>query len=398
MPATGLRQRHSRRYPHRLSTAMALSLVDAVGSACRRSGLIRHRRLRLPPCPSFLVIRNDHIGDVVLATPVTGALRERFPGCRITWLVQPDAAPLLRADERICEVLTMVPPWFDRYGTGRLDAVRRVWSAVRALRRRRFDAVIELRGDIRNIIWLGRCATSAPVISYQDATAGRGWVDYPHLYADGPEIASNLRLLEPLGIEIKMQSPVLCWTKAMTTAVVAVLKSQGVDPVRPLIVVHPGSGAPWRYRRWPVERFNALCRAIEREYEVQLVVTGSASEADLAQQAAQGLKRATVLAGRLRIEQIPILLSMSRLLVSNDTATVHMAAATGTPAVVLWGPGDRRKFAHSVRTMRIVSADPSCSPCPHGMCHRPDDWCLGRITIDEVLDRTRAVLGKPERR
>ncbi len=374
---------------------MALALVDAVGTACRRSGLIRHRHLRLPPCPSFLVIRNDHIGDVVLATPVTGALRERFPGCRITWLVQPDAAPLLRADERIYEVLTMVPPWFDRYGTGRLDAVRRVWPAVRALRRRRFDAVIELRGDIRNIIWLGRCATSAPVVSYQDVTAGRGWVDYPHLYADGPEISSNLRLLEPLGIDLRERNAQLRWTKASAVSVAEILAGHGVDPARPLVVIHPG--APWRYRRWPVERFNALCRTIEREYGVQLVITGSASEADLAHQTARGLKRATVLAGRLRIEQIPILLSMSRLLVSNDTAIVHMAAATATPAVVLWGPGDRGKFAHPVRTMHIVSADPTCSPCPQRVCYHLDDWCMGRITIDKVLDRARAILGKPER-
>lgn len=102
-------------------------------------------------------------------------------------------------------------------------------------------------------------------------------------------------------------------------------------------VVHPG--AKTAAKRWPVDRYAAVARALaERGHRV--VVTGSAHERDLAEQVvrAAGLPLTAVLAGRTGLLDLAALVAYARLLVSGDTGVGHLATAYGTPSVLLFGP------------------------------------------------------------
>lgn len=104
-----------------------------------------------------------------------------------------------------------------------------------------------------------------------------------------------------------------------------------------VVVIHPGAASA--ARRWPAERFGEVARALHREgYDV--VVTGSQAELALARDVARiaGLAESAVLAGQLDVLELVALISDSRLLVAGDTGVGHVATATGTPSVLVFGP------------------------------------------------------------
>lgn len=103
------------------------------------------------------------------------------------------------------------------------------------------------------------------------------------------------------------------------------------------VVIHPGASA--RARQWPPERFAAVAAALRDEGH-EIVITGSANEFELAHRvaAAARLPRTAVVAGLLDLMTMAALISDSRLVICGDTGVGHLAAATGTASVVLFGP------------------------------------------------------------
>ncbi|WP_156747485.1 glycosyltransferase family 9 protein [Mycobacterium sp. E2462] len=156
------------------------------------------------------------------------------------------------------------------------------------------------------------------------------------------------------------------------------------------VVVHPGASAP--ARQWPPERFARVAAALaDAGYDI--VLTGSAGEFNLAHEVAHaaGLPRTAVVAGLLDLPALTALVGDSRLVVCGDTGLAHLAAATGTPSVVLFGPTPPDRWGPR-------------GPAPHvplwtggvGNPHAdvPHEGLL-QITVDSVLTACRQVIGAP---
>jgi ADP-heptose:LPS heptosyltransferase len=154
------------------------------------------------------------------------------------------------------------------------------------------------------------------------------------------------------------------------------------------VVIHPGAAAA--SRRWPAERFVAVAAALHRAGH-EVVVTGDSDEIALARSmvAPAGLPESAVLAGRLGLLGLVALVSDCRLLISGDTGVAHIATATETPSVVLFGPtppsrrgprGDGRHIALWVGNEGDPHAD------------RPDPGLL-QIPVRMVLDACHSLLG-----
>jgi ADP-heptose:LPS heptosyltransferase len=168
-------------------------------------------------------------------------------------------------------------------------------------------------------------------------------------------------------------------------------------PVAPgAVVVHPGAGAP--ARRWPLERFATLVRALLGRGE-RVVVTGDETEVDIASHlvrtASSGDQdRVTNLAGRTTLPELCALVSGARAMVANDTGVAHLASAYGIPSVVLFGPTPPHEWGPPpgphVAIWKGVRGDPHA---------REVDAGLAAIDVGEVLeaymrvtaDRTAAV-------
>jgi ADP-heptose:LPS heptosyltransferase len=149
-------------------------------------------------------------------------------------------------------------------------------------------------------------------------------------------------------------------------------------------VVHPGAKSP--SRRWPVDRYAAVARALARRGH-RVVVTGSPGERDIAVQVARdaGLPRTAALAGRTGIGELAGLVAHARLVISGDTGIAHLATAYRTPSVVLfgpvspaqWGPPAGRPYHRAI--WHGVRSEPGDTPGPE--VHP----ALLAIGVDEVL-------------
>jgi ADP-heptose:LPS heptosyltransferase len=155
------------------------------------------------------------------------------------------------------------------------------------------------------------------------------------------------------------------------------------------VVIHPGASAA--ARRWPPDRFAEVAAALTDDgYEV--VITGSANEFGLALDiaSAAGLPRTAVLSGQLDLTALAALVSDSRLVICGDTGIGHLAAATGTASVVLFGPtapahwGPRGTAPHTALWANTLGD-------PHA--DAPNEGLL-LITVGRVLEASRQILGE----
>lgn len=158
-------------------------------------------------------------------------------------------------------------------------------------------------------------------------------------------------------------------------------------PVRPgSTVVHPGAASG--SRRWPVDRWAAVARALADDGH-RVVVTGTPGEQDLVD-AVAGVARA-VAATDLSVEGLFGLVAGARLVLSGDTGTAHVAAAFGTPSVVLCGPVSPARWGPPSRDRHRVlwpADDPGYRGDPHGAAVDP---VLARTTVADVLACAREV-------
>jgi ADP-heptose:LPS heptosyltransferase len=145
--------------------------------------------------------------------------------------------------------------------------------------------------------------------------------------------------------------------------------------------LHPGAKEP--FRRWPVEHFIKVGRALQ-EKGMQILITGSASERALMEAVAQGLPGATLLDPKSSIRKLAALLEQMDLIVSNDTGPLHLAAALDRPVIGLYGPTDPRLCGpYRAERATIISRKPTCTPCLRKKCNSP--FCLLQIGPEETI-------------
>ncbi|OBA62567.1 glycosyl transferase [Mycobacterium sp. 1100029.7] len=160
-------------------------------------------------------------------------------------------------------------------------------------------------------------------------------------------------------------------------------------PVEPAgaVIIHPGASAA--ARRWPVERFAAVAATLRDEGH-EIVITGSSEEFGLAHEVAfaAGLPRTSVMSGLLHLPALAALVNDSRLVICGDTGIGHLAAATGTPSVVLFGPTSPDRWGPRGSAPHIPLWANSFGD-PHG--DTPHDGLLS-ITVASVLAASHRIL------
>jgi heptosyltransferase-2 len=155
----------------------------------------------------------------------------------------------------------------------------------------------------------------------------------------------------------------------------------------PLAVVVPGS-AEERVKRWPAERFGALCGALTRELQHPCAILGSRGERELGatvrEQAGTG-HHVVDLTGRTDVGTLIGVLARATLFVGNDSGPAHLAAALGRPGVTLFGPTSEGHSGPVGPRMRTLHRPLTCSPCFERQCPLSHHDCLRGLPVDDVV-------------
>lgn len=338
----------------------------------------------LPKLARILVIRLSSLGDVLLTTPVLRLLREHRPTAQIDFLTRAPYHDLLCANPCVDRLLVFDP----RHG---------LRQTLRTLRQTRYDVIIDLHRTLRSRL-LSRGLVARRKLTYTKHTWRRallvhlGWntlramTPVPELYA-AP--------LRRLGITVPLPPLEMHLTAASRDAMRLYLRQAFPDrSTAPLLAIAPG--ARWPTKRWPVERFAAVAQELAQEQRAAVVLLGGTEDAALARALRQRL-RVPVLdsTGRLPLQHTAALLQQCRLLLSNDSGLMHLAAALQVPVVAIFGPTVQEfGFYPFQARARVLSAALPCRPCSTKgsiRCPRGHHRCMRQVTVAEVAAAARAL-------
>ena len=388
-----------------------------------RSGTPDARR-QMPDLCRILVRGTNWLGDAVMTTPALLRLRERFPDAHIAlltpeklrdlWLVAPKPGVGGTGHPAVNEVISFTPN-------------ENIFSVRKKLRAGTFDLTLVLPNSPRSAMepWLAgipqrigysrpwrnffltqaiaprpgavrmrklsvaeikRRTGVTPVSKINSETSETGAM--PVLRPIDHQIYEYLHLAAALGANPEPIAPQLF---VAPDEIEAVKRKFGLEKnTQPIFGLNPGA----EYgpaKRWPVERFIAAAQEIQNRTNCVWLIFGGQNDTAVAGkiQSAIGNRQSALLnlAGKTTLRELMSLLKLCRVLLTNDSGPMHVAAALGTPVVVPFGstspeltgpglPGDPRH--------RLLKSDAPCSPCFLREC--PIDLrCLNGISVERVV-------------
>lgn len=336
------------------------------------------------------IVRLSAIGDVVHAMPLAMALRRRYPGARITWIVEAKAAPLLLGHPAVDDVLL-----FPR-GAG-----ARGWGTfLRELRARRLDATVDPQGNWKS--GLVGLLSGAPLRAGLHVRDCREWgnallTNRHGRRARGPHgVDRAFAAGGPLGVDRGPDEWGLAPTAAEKAAWRERCRAAGADPDGRICTMHLTD--PDDARSWFPEPWAETARALVAE-GFQVVLNGAAARRPLAEQiAGPGVFDLTgkddlrgLLAQLASMAERP-----GNVLLSPDSGPVHLAVAAGLPVVCLSGPQDPRRTGPRQGVSVTAWEGLPCAPCLERRCilDPPTRACMRAITSGAAVARLSAA-GRP---
>jgi heptosyltransferase-3 len=350
-------------------------------------------RSELPePLPRrVLAIKLWGLGNLVMIVPVLDALRRAAPGVEIDFLTLEGNRALLARSEVAERVVGFEVRSY-------CALARSLWSALRTLRARRYDLVLDFEQFAKLSAILAYASGAARRIGFDTDGQRRGWLYTTRVvYADGEHMRQIfLRLLRPLGIEARVRPPSFAIEPDERVRVAELLAGQGLHRDHfPLVGIHVGSapsstGVP--LKRWPVESFAALADALALRHRAAIVFTGQGEEerALVREVRARMQQSAIDACAKLTLGELLALLEACHFVVSNDTSVMHLAAAVATPVAALFGPTSPQQYGPWHPGDLAFWKGLHCSPCLTNYNQKvslcADPVCMRSIQPAQVLE------------
>jgi len=391
-PSSLRRRRATGRYRYvRWRWHVLFGLIDLVGDAVR-NGLKRISKCRkksgqIWPTPrSILLIQLDHLGDAVMTAAILPALRRHWPDARIEVLAAPWNREVFDNCDEIDRVHVSSVNRFARSWRPHWPLALVLWGL--RLRHTRFDLGIDVRGEFpfAAVLWL---AGVKQRVGWDCGGGGFLLTDSAKFVAGRPEMQSRMALLKLIGVEppqgLLLKEPWFVPPAAARACVreklaaTDLVKSQAANTrddqnsyefcYTPLLVLHVGAGTA--AKRWPVMHWQELLGRVIVEYGARVVLVGGHSDRVIARQMLDGKSWPGVndWTGQLSVVETAALIEQADLMVGADSGPAHLAAAVGTPAIVLFSGTNRvRQWRPWGRRVIIVKHSVACSPCHLQRC------------------------------
>jgi ADP-heptose:LPS heptosyltransferase len=369
-----------------------------------RLGLLRLAAGLLAPRPTaprkpaqrVLLIRPDHVGDVLLTAPAIALLRASLPEAHLTYVVGPWSLAAARNGPPVDELRTLAFPGFTRRAKVNLVApyVTLMVEAAR-LRGEGYDLAVVLRGDH----WWGALLALAAGIPSRvggDTPETRQLLTHAaSLRIDsawGEQALDVARLaIQVAGAESLQPGQVQQFrvSKAAISMADAFWQQHRLQS-RCVVGIHPAAGAP--LKSWPIDRWSRLAdRLVESGLGVLLV--GAPEDADLLNAITGHMHRCAPIACGQSLEVSAAMYARCALVVTVDSGAGHLAAAVGTPTVRLYGPASPSIFGpwpSGSRQQTLMTTALACAPCgylespPCGARSAPA--CMLALDVGDVLN------------
>ena len=337
----------------------------------------------------FLLLSMCGLGDAVCYLPFLKALRVSYPQSRIVVVVATDQArDIIAANLQDVEVIV-----FNRSRHRGLFGLARLLLAFRQCR---FDVVMS-RAPIDSL--------RVPLFAFLSGAKNRVGAKSERLaflygrrvsvQRDVHVVERYRQLLKGVGVEVSTESffPVLDPPAEAKRSALRLWEDAGLCKASQVIGFALGADTTMRGRwipglmRWNAQGYADVARWLAEEAGTRIAVFGAGAESSLAEAiAAESGVSVANLCGKTRVGELQWLLRKCKALVSNDTGTMHLAAALGTPVVALFGPTSPKSFAPMGDRHLVIQGPAPCSPCfPHPICNQGTCRAMDAISPLQVI-------------
>lgn len=317
----------------------------------------------------ILAVRNDRLGEFLLNIPALRALKESLQGSRLTLVVSSSVKDLAQDLDCVDEVIV----WENRK-----HKFSEVIRFSRQLKNRKFDICVIFNPSKEfNIISFMAGVTVR--LGYN-----RKWgfllthkIEDRKYLGQKHEVEYNLELVGLIGVKATDKR---LYLNVDGDILGQLSRDLGINNTDTVIAVHPWTSDP--VKQWPVERFSCLASKLLEYPQVKVVIVGGQEEITRSNELFAVPKANLInMTGKTSLKELAALLKICRVLVSGDSGPVHLACSVGTPVIAI--------FRNDI---------PGKTPTrwgPWGKGHRViQKENLSDITVDEVLNGTREVIGR----
>jgi lipopolysaccharide heptosyltransferase II len=349
-----------------------------------------------PPDPAWrqarrvLAVRLDNLGDLLMTTPALAAIRDSLPGVHLALLASRAGALLAPHLAMVDELVTHDAGWVQH---AQPASAADDLALARQLADGRFDAAVIFTVCTQSALPAAMLCRLAGIPLRAAHCRENPYALLTHWQRDTDqpvagvrhEVQRQLDLVGTLGWRTQDARLRFALRDEDFASLAARLHSAGLAPDAGRLVVAPGATAA--SRRYPAERFGIAARRIAEASGLAVVFTGSATEQPLVAQAQAAMDGwpSISLAGALSLGELGALIGGARLLLSNNSGPVHIAAALGTPVVDLYALTNPQHTPWGVAA-RVLNRDVPCRHCLKSICPQGHHQCLRGVPADEVAE------------
>ena len=361
-------------------------LFDLIGTTV--TAPFRLLRSRMPKdVKKILVIRLDHIGDLLFSTPVFQAIKKAYPHAKLDVLVSKKNKEIVKDNPFIDGIMTYDAPWFKRKSK-RLIKLREYIGLAKTLSREKYDIGIDLRGDLRHIALMLLAAVKYKV-GY-GITGGGFLLNREAGYRpQAHEVEHNLHLLKAIAIKsaYKYKRSEFFISDKHKDFAESFCSRHGLGVEDFIVCIHPGAG--YLSKRWLPKKWAQAIDRLSQEFKAKIIIVGAKGEKvllnNIKEVAGAGIIDAV---GETSLGELAALLKRASLFIGTDSGPGHIASAVGVPSVILYsGTNDSKQWMPLSEKTVIIQKDIPCRGCERLKC--ANNICMDLITVDEVMEVAR---------
>ncbi len=332
----------------------------------------------------ILVITLSNTGDVILTTPVVEALLKQFPGVKLDIVVGPNGKEVFGKHKKVSKIFI-----YDKR-TGFFEKFR----LIKKLRNMHYDMAVDLKNTAIPFL-IGARLKSKVVCRTKGRRGGIHKKD------------QHLAIIESMGIDIKDAGLNIEIDKEDFENIDELLRdtshcfipkigTQKRGCVPKFVVV--SCGAKSHTKRWPASYFAALIDSVKNDlgYEIILVGKDEGDFPDSGRVVARLVKKIMQtepidFLGKTNLRELAALIKKASLLITNDSAPLHIASAVNTPTVAIFGPTNEDKYGPLASKSIVLRKRLKCAPCEKAQC-RYNYECMRQITVDDAINAVKEIL------
>ena len=320
----------------------------------------------------ILFITLSNIGDVVLTLPALDSLKENFPQAKITVIVGSRPKEIFENNPHIDRLIV-----YDKHA--KLKEKIRLFNE---LDKEKFDLAVDLRNSFFGAFLSARHKTSPFMVFSRNIKHMKD----RHLYRVQ---STEYRVQNETPLKIEKSS--LYINQQDEEYIKEILKQNNIKEENRIVII--SAGARSHIKRWAKEKFVGLISSLLKEFKAKIILVGDKDDIPINKYIIEHLEFSVLdLSAKTTLTQLAYLLKMARLLVTNDSAVLHLGSYLNIPTLAIFGPTNELKYGPWSDNCAVVKKEIFCRPCEKAQCRFGTLECMSLIKTEDVLRQIKNIL------